>query len=127
MKFKLLASIVSVSLVLIPNVALAEWVHIASSEGVEFYIDDSSIEPQGNMVYLWQQEVMEKPYKGVVKSFITQFGVDCNNRTRTTIQAAAYNNAGKIINNNSLVNPPGTVKNIIPGTTGDAVWSAVCN
>lgn len=44
MKFKLLASVVSISLVLIPNVAKAEWVQIGSSRsGNTAWVDNESI------------------------------------------------------------------------------------
>lgn len=127
MKLKLLVAAVSASLVLIPNVAKAEWVHISSSSEGQFFIDDSNVERRGDTVSYWQQAVLAVPQQDSVKSITSYQSANCASRVSRMHRVIAYNSAGIVIGEQKLSEQQSPPQEIIPGTIRGNIYKAICS
>lgn len=120
-------AIASAIILLIPSSAKADWVYVTSiSNKGDIFVEDSSIEAQGNRINFWQMDILRVPFKGKAKRVVTHYALNCSQNTMTTIASTPYNKNGKPLNDPSLASIPGRMQNIIPGTAGYEVKQMVC-
>jgi hypothetical protein len=120
---KFLGIAIAFGILLIPGTARAEWIYAASSEQADTYLDDSSINQQGDVVKYWSMDIFRKPLKGKVKRMIYQKAANCSSNTSSTTNSVFFASNGKQIGNSSYNDAPSSV---VPGTVGYIIQQTVC-
>ncbi|MEH2383143.1 MAG: surface-adhesin E family protein [Nostoc sp.] len=115
-----------VSLIAFPSTALAaDWVLVnESSDGTRIFIDNESYEKRGTIAWYWQ---LVKQESGVdeVTFKTSYFSMDCRNRKVRLREGFQHDSTGKLIFSHSY-GDTGPLMQIIPDTTGEKIFRAVC-
>jgi hypothetical protein len=118
-----------------PAAVAAEWVKITENAASDrFFVDQSSIQRQGDFVRYWEyrefpqpndvflEESVDQPVYGVVLNWTA----DCTNSTQRLRQATAYNIDRKVIQRFSY-GDRGTLIQTQPGSSTHAVLNYICS
>jgi hypothetical protein len=117
-----------------PAAVAAEWVKVTENVASDrFFVDQSSIQRQGDFVRYWEYREFPQPNDAFLEESVDQpvYGVvlnwsgDCTNNTQRLRQVTAYNIDRKVIQRFSYGDRSPLIQTQ-PGSSTNAVLSYVC-
>jgi hypothetical protein len=122
--FASLALVVLPAFVTLP--AAAEWVEIAqTTKGDRFYVEDSTIYRDGQMVEFWGSQVLGMPAKSGVAERKTREVADCGLNQLNQKQFVTYDRFDQVVHNVEINNNIWTAAK--PGTPNALMLNFVCS
>ena len=115
---------------LISSQAFAEWIYITKYDGVEFYIDKTSVKKQGTIVKFWLRTEFKKHPLNALSSLLVH-EADCKKRLIKTLYIEGYdqhNLNGNIIASGYIteIDPTGSFEKTTKNTPEDLQLNFAC-
>lgn len=121
--------ILMMSLAVVSNGAMAEWVNVASNKSTAIYVDPATIHRKGNMATMWHLTDFNTPSKDMGEEYLStkdQNEYDCKEmklRRRASSQHSKNMGGGKVVYSDTYT----TRWKPVPSDSGvEILWKFAC-
>ena len=105
----------------------ANWVFVTTDkDGNKHYQEMSSVKRTGNLVTVWEKELIAKIKPDGVTHTVVRVRYDCDAQTQVLLEMVTYNKTGTAVKSYSWDKYGQTEDAIIPGTLGSDTFDAIC-
>lgn len=109
--------------------AMAEWVHMDSSQGINFYYESSSVRKIGKISKIWGLVDLTEPKESPFGPFLsakTLFEFNCSELSHRTVHSIVFSSkmgSGQPVSNDTPSDPWTPVS---PGSIAEGMMKAAC-